>query len=84
MEVAEAIKSNSADVGMGVYSSAKALDLDFIRIKDEEYDFVTRKEYLELDSIKSFIKCLQSEEFKKVLEELGGYDLSESGKTILL
>ena len=84
MEVAEAIKSNSADVGMGVYSSAKALDLDFIRIKDEEYDFVTRKEYLELDSIKAFIKCLQSEEFKKVLEELGGYDLSESGKTISL
>ena len=84
MEVAVAVKNGDADCGMGVYSSAKALDLDFVDIAYEEYDFVTYKSYLEDPKIKCFIKTLQSPSFKEALEKLGGYDFFKSGQVIEL
>lgn len=39
MAVAAAVGSDGADAGMGILSSAKAMDLDFIPIGPEEYDF---------------------------------------------
>ncbi|MBR3841615.1 MAG: molybdopterin biosynthesis protein, partial [Erysipelotrichales bacterium] len=37
MAVAALVGSDSADVGMGIQSAAKAMDLDFIKIGNEEY-----------------------------------------------
>ncbi len=73
MAVAAAVKSGSADVGIGVYSASKAMDLDFIPIGDEDYDFAIPNKYLELPSIQAFLRLLDSEEFLKILEKLGGY-----------
>ncbi len=73
MAVAATVKSGGADVGIGVYSAAKAMDLDFIYIGDEDYDFAIPKKYLALPSIQSFLKALDSEEFINILAELGGY-----------
>ena len=39
MAVAAAVSSGTADVGVGVLSAAKAMDLDFIPIGEESYDF---------------------------------------------
>jgi putative molybdopterin biosynthesis protein len=58
---------------VGVYSAAKAMDLDFIKIGFEEYDFAVAKEYAESDMVKAFIAVLKSQEFEKILKELGGY-----------
>ncbi|WP_027400412.1 molybdopterin biosynthesis protein [Anaerovorax odorimutans] len=75
MAVAAAVESGTADVGVGVYSAAKAMNLDFIPIGNEEYDFAVPKKYMETYMIKSFIKVLRSEEFKKILVQLGGYEI---------
>lgn len=48
MSVAVAVQKDNADVGMGIYSCARALGLDFIDVTFEEYDFVTYASYLEL------------------------------------
>ena len=40
MAVATAIKTGSATTGLGVYSAAKAMNLDFIEVADEDYDFL--------------------------------------------
>lgn len=60
MSVAAAVQKGNADTGMGVYSAAKALNLDFIDIACEEYDFVTYKSFLELPKIQKFIEILKS------------------------
>lgn len=84
MAVAAAVASDGADSGMGVLSAAKAMDLDFIEVGPEEYDFAIPAEYLELPHIKAFIEILQSSEFKDRLEELGGYSAENAGKIIMI
>ena len=80
MAVAASIKNNSADAGMGIKSVAVEMGLDFIEIAGEEYDFAIPKEFLELEHIKIFIQALKSDEFKKRLEKLDGYDTKNSGE----
>lgn len=75
MAVAAAVESGSADLGVGVLSAANALDLDFIPIGAEDYDFAIPHKYLELDMIKNFVEVIKSEDFKKLLNDLGGYEL---------
>lgn len=82
MAVAVAVKEGNADVGLGVYSAAKALDLDFIELADEEYDFALHKEDYELPNIQSFLQVLTSDELKQKLDALGGYRYDEIGKVI--
>lgn len=84
MAVAAAVASDGADAGMGVLSAAKAMNLDFIEVGPEEYDFAIPAEYLELPHIKAFIEILQSSEFKDRLEELGGYSAENAGKIIMI
>ena len=80
MSVAVAVQKDNADVGMGIYSCARALGLDFIDAAFEEYDFVTRAEYLELPLVQEFIRVLKSRKFLERLEELGGYTAEEIGE----
>ncbi len=79
MAVAAAVASDSADAGMGILSAANAMDLDFIEIASEEYDFAVPERFLELPQVKAFIEIIKSDEFKKRLEEMGGYDTEGSG-----
>jgi putative molybdopterin biosynthesis protein len=73
MAVAAAVESGTADVGIGVYSAAKAMGLEFVPIGNEEYDFAVAKKYLKTPMIQAFIEVLQGDEFKAILKELGGY-----------
>lgn len=84
MAVAAAVASDGADAGMGVLSAAKAMDLDFIEVGPEEYDFAIPAEYLQLPHIKAFIEILQSDEFRGRIEELGGYSAENAGKIIMI
>lgn len=74
MAVAAAVKSGTADVGVGVFSAAAAMDLAFIPIGFEEYDFAVPEKYMGSEMLNCFLNVLKSTEFKKVLEELGGYE----------
>ena len=82
MAVAAQVASGEADCGMGVYSAAHAMGLDFIPVGEEEYDFAMRPETLEMPEIKSFLRLLASDEFRTKLEELGGYSFEGSGRII--
>ena len=80
MSVAVAVQKDNADTGMGIYSCARALGLDFVDAAFEEYDFVTRPAYLELPYLKEFLRVLTSGEFRERLEKLGGYSFEETGE----
>lgn len=84
MAVAAAVSSGSADVGIGVLSAAKAMELDFIPIGVEEYDFAIPVKHMQLDMFRQFIAIIESQEFKDMLEGLGGYAAENSGKIILI
>ena len=77
MAVAAAVSAGTADVGVGVFSAAKAMGLDFIPIGYEEYDFAVPEQFMETEMIRAFLEVLRSEDFKKILEELGGYEYYE-------
>lgn len=82
MTVATAVISGTADVGMGIESVAKTMNLDFIPVGQEDYDFLIEESFLEEEKIKGFIKVLKSEELARQLKEIGGYDLTNPGEII--
>ena len=82
MAVAAAVKSGSADTGMGIASAAAALDMDFIPLGNEEYDFALPIEFLELREMKIFIDILKSSALHKKLKELGGYSWDRAGEIV--
>lgn len=84
MAVAAAVHGGSADAGMGVLSAANAMDLDFVEVGVEEYDFAIHREDLELPAIQAFISLLKSDGFHKKLEEMGGYGYSRSGEVLFV
>lgn len=82
MAVAAAVASDSADAGMGVLSAAQAMELDFIPVGVEEYDFAIQQRFLEVPAVKAFIEILKSENFHRRLEELGGYEARCAGEIV--
>lgn len=83
LAVAAAVEAGDADVGLGVYSAASMMGLDFIPICNEEYDLAIPEEYIDSEIIKEFIETIKSKEFKEKLQEIGGYDYSNIGIIIL-
>ena len=82
MAVAAAITSGTADVGVGVYSAAKAMGLDFIPIGEEHYDFLIPMKYLQSELTNAFLEVITSQDFKEELLAMGGYGLEDIGKII--
>jgi len=82
MAVAAAVHGGSADAAMGIAAAAQALDLGFIPLGEEEYDFAVPSDFLELNEIKVFLDILKSPEFHRRLAELGGYTWSNAGKIV--
>jgi len=78
--VAAAIANNTADAGLGVYSAANALGVDFIPVEWEDYDLVLPKKHLEDPRILEMLKLIKQEDFKKKIEDLGGYQTDEIGQ----
>lgn len=79
LAVALAVKTGEADAGMGVYSAAKALGLEFVPVATERYELVMHRAMLDDPRIATLIETVSSEAFKKVLRDLGGYETDETG-----
>ena len=80
MAVAALVASDSADAGMGIYSAAQSMGLDFIPVGDEWYEFAIPEEFMELPHVQAFIEVLKSDTFKAELERLGGYGTERAGE----
>lgn len=80
-EVARAIASRQADVGVGIRSAAQLFELDFIPLQSARYDLVVPKAYLKSHpTLTHLFETLVSRPFRNEIEALGGYDTSETGK----
>ncbi len=67
--VAVAVLTGKADVGLGIRSVAEMYGLDFIPLREEEYDFVIPKDKFEKQPVKDFIETLKSDEFKNEIKK---------------
>lgn len=82
MSVAVAVLSGTADVGLGIYAAARALDLDFIPVVTEEYDLAVAEAFFEDEKIRFMLDVIRSEDFKNQVKTLGGYDTSKTGTVV--
>jgi putative molybdopterin biosynthesis protein len=61
--VSAAVKLGKADAGIGIRTVAELNGLEFIKIADEEYDFVIPLKLMESREISIFLKALRKKEF---------------------
>jgi len=80
--VASDVAEGSVDAGLGILSAAKAFRLDFVPVVKERYDIIIPKKYYSSLKIQKLLTIIRSEKFKKKVLNLGGYDLSQSGKVL--
>jgi putative molybdopterin biosynthesis protein len=82
MAVAVAVLGNTADVGLGIFSAARALHLDFIPVVTEQYDLIIPASFFDTDPIQAMMDAIRSETFRHRAMALGGYHIERTG-TIL-
>lgn len=84
LSVAAEVKQQEKSVGLGIYSAAKAMDLDFIPIADESYDLLMTATFYESDGGKLLESVLRSSEYKNTVEQLGGYKVIQDFQPLFI
>ncbi len=81
LEVASHISNGDADVGLGIEAAALSCGLDFMPMFRERYDLVIPIANYRSQCFTPMLKIIGSEEFKKIVDKVGGYDTSLTGVT---
>lgn len=79
MAVAAAVLSGAADAGMGIFAAAKALDLEFVPMVQEQYDLVIPVDLMETAQIQTLLETIETSEFHRRVQALGGYSTTQTG-----
>jgi putative molybdopterin biosynthesis protein len=64
---------------VAIHSIARIFSLDFIPLAQEDYELLVTKEFSEDNRFKMLMELIASDEFKKRLEDMGGYDTKDTG-----
>jgi putative molybdopterin biosynthesis protein len=83
MNVAMAVASGRADTGLGILAAARALDLDFVPVTRERYDFIIPSALLDGESVRALLDLLQSARFREQVLAMGGYEVEETGRFVV-
>jgi len=76
------VLSGRAHAGPCIRAVAELLDLDFVPIKWESFDLLILKDRFFDRGIQQFLEFLSDPSFKRLGEDLAGYDLRFSGKML--
>jgi molybdate-binding protein/DNA-binding transcriptional regulator YhcF (GntR family) len=82
--VAMSIVKGQADVGLGIQAVAVSNNLDFIPTAKEKFDLVIPKTKYQSQLFAPLLEIIKSDEFKKTVNAMGGYDTSQTGETVLV
>lgn len=81
--IASAVARGEADLGLGNEKSGlQVTDIEFLPLQQERYEMIIKKEDSHKPNFQAIMKVLNSEELKRELEGIGGYDLTEIGKLV--
>ena len=81
LSVALAINHGKADVGLGIQAAAKSCGLGFLPLFRERYDLVMPKENYQSQLFAPLLGIVTSDEFRNVVNQVGGYNTSQTGLT---
>lgn len=79
-DVASAVASGVADVGLGIRAAAEKYDLEFTPLFVERYDLVFDTERAEREDIRKLLDRLGSADLRHGIARLRGYDASHTGE----
>jgi putative molybdopterin biosynthesis protein len=82
LAVAAGVKNDACDTGLGIYASAKAMDLDFIPIIEERYDLAILPELINSSDLEILLAAIKSDDFRNNTTIFGGYNLDINGQII--
>ena len=82
LDVGIEVHAGRADAGPGIRSVASLLDLDFIPLRWERFDFIIQKEKFFEKGIQLFLGLLHNKAFRESAKHLKGYDLNISGEMV--
>jgi excisionase family DNA binding protein len=82
LDVGLEVLSGRVDVGPGISAVAGLLDLDFIPLRWERFDFLVLKDRFFDKGVQLFVGLLQEPTFRELAENLVGYDLSLCSKMV--
>ena len=82
LEVAAAIASGLADVGVTIRVAAQAYGLDFVPIRVERYDLVMFEREMGSAPVVAMLDALSSRRFAREVSQLCGYDTTQMGQVV--
>jgi len=82
LEAGLEVLSGRADAGPGIRAVAGLLDLDFIPLRWERFDFLIQKDRFFERGVQLFLGLLNEPVFRELLTGLIGYDLDLCGKMV--
>jgi excisionase family DNA binding protein len=82
LDVGLEVLSGRADAGPGIRAVAGLLDLDFIPLRWERFDFLVLKDRFFDKGIQLFAGLLNEPTFRELAENLAGYDLNLCSKMV--
>jgi putative molybdopterin biosynthesis protein len=82
LNVAYTISSGQADVGIGIEKVAKIVGLDFVPLFTERYDLVIINNQQNNELLELLKDVLRITSFKKEIQSLGDYDISQTGQVV--
>jgi putative molybdopterin biosynthesis protein len=81
LAVATSIAHGNADIGLGIEAAALSCNLDFMPMFRERYDLVMPMHIYRSPRLATMLEIIASDEFKKIADQVGGYDTSKTGMT---
>ena len=82
LAVAADVASGAADVGLGILAAARALDLEFLPLFNEQYQLGGPREHYAAPIMAPLLEIIRGPEFRAEVDALGGYDVSDMGRVV--
>ena len=82
--VAQAVAGGTADVGLGIAAAAHARGLGFVELAQESYHLVCLKDALEEAPVVALRQVLRSAEWRQTINQIAGYQSTQSGDVLAL
>lgn len=81
-DIAIAIRSGRADVGLAIEAAAREQGLDFLPLVVERFDLVVRRAQYFDPPMQRLLSFVRTPAFRERAAALGGYDVGETGRVV--